>query len=41
MNKRNQNLKSSDDNNLRNKEIKTDKIHKLIQKTHTHTHKDR
>ena len=38
MNKRNQNLKSSDDNNPRNKEIKTHKIHKLIQKnTHTHT----
>ena len=38
MNKRNQNPKSSDDNNPRNKEIKTHKIHKLIQKKHTHTH---
>ena len=40
MNKRNQNPKSSDDNNPRNNEIKTHKIHKLIQKN-THTHKDR
>ena len=41
MKKRNQNLKSSDDNNLRNKEIKTHKIHKLIKKTHTHTKTDK
>ena len=42
MNKRNQNPKSSDDNNPRNKEIKTHKIHKLIQKnTHTHTKTDK
>ena len=35
--KRNQNPKSSNDNNPRNREIKTHKIHKLIQNTHTHT----